>query len=151
MPPATSAAALVMAAAVLWGVAVGTLTAIGSAPVFAGLGALLGGQRPGRLWWASTATVLAGLWLLLRMVRPHLDRRDLEPHRAADRGAARLAAAGRGGHRGRPVRRRAGDRRARPDRPVRRQSVSRPHTTPAADLQPFPGGRMSVGSTACDL
>ncbi|BCB89194.1 DMT family transporter [Phytohabitans suffuscus] len=48
------------------GVGVGTLTAIGSAPIFAGLGALLAGHRPGRMWWASTATVLAGLWLLLR-------------------------------------------------------------------------------------
>ncbi|MDQ7908924.1 EamA family transporter [Phytohabitans sp. ZYX-F-186] len=48
------------------GVGVGTLTAIGSAPVFAGLGALLAGHRPGRLWWLSTATVLVGLGLLLR-------------------------------------------------------------------------------------
>jgi DME family drug/metabolite transporter len=48
------------------GVGVGTLTAIGSAPVFAGLGALLSGHRPGRLWWMSTATVLVGLGLLLR-------------------------------------------------------------------------------------
>ncbi|BCB74452.1 hypothetical protein GCM10022251_73740 [Phytohabitans flavus] len=48
------------------GVGVGTLTAIGSAPVFAGLGTLLTGHRPGRMWWVSTATVLVGLWLLLR-------------------------------------------------------------------------------------
>jgi len=49
------------------GVAVGTLTAIGSAPIFAGLGTLLTGQRLSRVWWLSTATVLLGLGLLLRV------------------------------------------------------------------------------------
>jgi len=48
------------------GVGVGTLTAIGSAPIFAGLGALFAGARPNRAWWASTAIVLVGLALLLR-------------------------------------------------------------------------------------
>ncbi|MEV1290028.1 EamA family transporter, partial [Micromonospora sp. NPDC049679] len=47
------------------GVAVGTLTAIGSAPVFAGLlGAVLG-ARASRQWMAATAVALAGLGLLV--------------------------------------------------------------------------------------
>lgn len=47
------------------GVAVGTLTAIGSAPLFAGLLGLLTGARPTRRWAVGTAVVLAGLGLLL--------------------------------------------------------------------------------------
>lgn len=47
------------------GVAVGTLTAIGSAPLFAGLLGALTGARPSRRWAAATALVVAGLSLLL--------------------------------------------------------------------------------------
>ena len=43
------------------GVAVGTLIAIGSAPVFTGVVAWLAGQgRPGRVWGAATALAVAG-------------------------------------------------------------------------------------------
>lgn len=47
------------------GVVVGTLTAIGSAPVLAGLLGLVTGDRPSRRWLVSTALVLAGLVLLV--------------------------------------------------------------------------------------
>jgi len=47
------------------GVAVGTLTAIGSAPLFAGLLGALTGARPGRRWLVATTVVIAGLCLLL--------------------------------------------------------------------------------------
>lgn len=47
------------------GVAVGTLTAIGSAPLFAGLLGALTGTRPSRRWAVATAVILAGLGLLL--------------------------------------------------------------------------------------
>lgn len=47
------------------GVAVGTMVAIGSAPVVAGvLGWLLRGERPGRRWVGATALALCGCWLL---------------------------------------------------------------------------------------
>lgn len=47
------------------GVAVGTLTAIGSAPVAAGVLAALLGVRPGRRWLIATAVALTGLVLLI--------------------------------------------------------------------------------------
>lgn len=48
------------------GVAVGTLVAIGSGPVLAGLLArLLLGERPGRVWFVATALCLVGLGLLV--------------------------------------------------------------------------------------
>src|SRR5207247_6087907 len=47
------------------GVAVGTLIAIGSAPIFTGLVALAVGQgRPGTSWLAATALAVAGSGLL---------------------------------------------------------------------------------------
>jgi DME family drug/metabolite transporter len=47
------------------GVAVGTLIALGSAPVFTGLGGwLVLRQRPTARWWACTALALAGVVLL---------------------------------------------------------------------------------------
>ena len=47
------------------GVAVGTMVAIGSAPVLAGLGAWARGERPGGRWAAATALAVAGCALLL--------------------------------------------------------------------------------------
>jgi DME family drug/metabolite transporter len=47
------------------GVAVGTLTAIGSAPILAGVLALVLGVRPGLGWLAATTVALAGLCLLV--------------------------------------------------------------------------------------
>ena len=48
------------------GVAVGTLVAIGSSPVLAGLlGFVLRGERPGRSWWVATLFALAGCGLLV--------------------------------------------------------------------------------------
>ena len=47
------------------GVVVGTLTAIGSAPLFAGLIGLLTGARPTRSWAVATVVGLAGLTLLI--------------------------------------------------------------------------------------
>lgn len=47
------------------GVAVGTLTAIGSAPILAGALAALLGVRPGRAWWLATAVAVTGLCLLV--------------------------------------------------------------------------------------
>lgn len=43
------------------GVAVGTLVAIGSAPVWAGVLAALRGRRPRGRWWAATVLTVAGL------------------------------------------------------------------------------------------
>lgn len=45
----------------LAGVALGTLVAIGSAPAWAGLLALVGGRRPTATWWLATAVAVAGL------------------------------------------------------------------------------------------
>lgn len=48
------------------GVAVGTLVALGSGPVLAGiLGRLLLGERPGRVWFLATGVCLGGLGLLV--------------------------------------------------------------------------------------
>ncbi|GAW68450.1 transporter [Geoanaerobacter pelophilus] len=48
------------------GVAVGTLVAIGSSPVLAGvLGLIFRGERPGRAWGAATVLALAGCGLLV--------------------------------------------------------------------------------------
>jgi len=48
------------------GVAVGTLVAIGSAPVIAGIvETFLSGRRPAPRWWAATGTAIAGSALLL--------------------------------------------------------------------------------------
>lgn len=48
------------------GVAAGTLVAIGSAPVFAGLLAfIIRGERPGRRWLAATALAVSGCALLM--------------------------------------------------------------------------------------
>jgi drug/metabolite transporter, DME family len=50
----------------LTGVAVGTVTAIGSAPVWAGLiGLLFGGEKPSARWALATALAVAGCALLL--------------------------------------------------------------------------------------
>jgi DME family drug/metabolite transporter len=50
----------------LTGVAVGTVTAIGSAPVWAGLiGLLFGGEKPSARWVLATALAVAGCALLL--------------------------------------------------------------------------------------
>ena len=50
----------------LTGVAVGTVTAIGSAPVWAGLiGLLFGGEKPSSRWVLATALAVAGCALLL--------------------------------------------------------------------------------------
>jgi len=49
----------------LSGVALGTLVAIGSAPVWAGLHAALGGSAPGRRWVVATVLTLAGTALLV--------------------------------------------------------------------------------------
>jgi DME family drug/metabolite transporter len=49
------------------GIAVGTILAIGSAPVFAGLtSAVAGRHRPSRSWVGTTLLAVAGLLLLLR-------------------------------------------------------------------------------------
>lgn len=47
------------------GVALGTVLAIGSAPAFAGLLALLGGRRPTARWSIATAVTVAGAAVLL--------------------------------------------------------------------------------------
>lgn len=48
------------------GVAIGTLVALGSGPVLAGLlGRLILGERPGRVWVMATAVCVAGLALLV--------------------------------------------------------------------------------------
>lgn len=47
------------------GVALGTLVAIGSAPAWAGLFALLGGRRPGLRWVLATVATVAGAAVLL--------------------------------------------------------------------------------------
>jgi DME family drug/metabolite transporter len=48
------------------GVAIGTVVAIGSAPVFTGVLTLLtGGPRPGRRWLAATAAAVAGCTVLI--------------------------------------------------------------------------------------
>ena len=49
----------------LSGVAVGTLVAIGSAPVWAGVLAALAGRRPGPRWVLATAVTVAGTGLLV--------------------------------------------------------------------------------------
>jgi DME family drug/metabolite transporter len=49
----------------LTGVAVGTVTAIGSAPVWAGLIGLLNGEKPTARWALATALAVAGCALLL--------------------------------------------------------------------------------------
>jgi drug/metabolite transporter, DME family len=73
-PLATAAMALAVAAyqplffagVSLTGVAVGTVTAIGSAPVWAGLiGLLFGGEKPSARWALATALAVAGCALLL--------------------------------------------------------------------------------------
>lgn len=73
-PLATAAMALAVAAyqplffagVSLTGVAVGTVTAIGSAPVWAGLiGLLVGGEKPTTRWVLATALAVAGCALLL--------------------------------------------------------------------------------------
>ena len=73
-PVATAAMALAVAAyqplffagVSLTGVAVGTVTAIGSAPVWAGLiGLLFGGEKPSARWALATALAVAGCALLL--------------------------------------------------------------------------------------
>jgi DME family drug/metabolite transporter len=53
------------AAVALSGVAVGTLVAIGSAPVLAGLLGILLGERPSAAWGMATALAIAGCALLL--------------------------------------------------------------------------------------
>ena len=53
------------AAVKLAGVALGTLVAIGAAPVLAGLFGLALGERPSRRWAAATALAVAGCALLL--------------------------------------------------------------------------------------
>lgn len=54
----------------LTGVAMGTVVAIGSAPVLAGLaGLIVDGRRPGRRWWIATALGIAGVALLLTTTR----------------------------------------------------------------------------------
>ena len=61
------------------GVAVGTVVAIGTAPVLAGLGgrALLGESLP-RQWWVATALAVAGVGLLATGGRVHeVDRRGV--------------------------------------------------------------------------
>jgi drug/metabolite transporter, DME family len=53
------------------GVAVGTVVAIGSAPVFAGaLSRLTGGSRPGRGWVMATASAVAGCTVLITNGHP---------------------------------------------------------------------------------
>lgn len=53
------------------GVAVGTLVAIGSAPIAAGLlGLLVRGERPGRRWLAATVLAVVGCGLLVGGVGP---------------------------------------------------------------------------------
>lgn len=53
------------------GVAIGTVIALGTAPVATGvLGALLGQGRPSRTWWAATAIALVGIALLSGIVDP---------------------------------------------------------------------------------
>jgi drug/metabolite transporter, DME family len=47
------------------GVALGTLIAIGSAPAWAGLFALMAGRRPGRRWVLATVATVAGAAVLL--------------------------------------------------------------------------------------
>lgn len=47
------------------GVAVGTVVAIGSAPIFAGLLGLLFGERPSRRWLLATVLAIAGCTLLV--------------------------------------------------------------------------------------
>ncbi len=48
------------------GVAVGTIVAVGSAPVMAGiLGFLVQGERPARVWYIATALAIAGNYLLV--------------------------------------------------------------------------------------
>jgi DME family drug/metabolite transporter len=47
------------------GVALGTLVAIGSAPVWAGAFATIGGRPPNVRWWVATAVAIAGLLLLV--------------------------------------------------------------------------------------
>lgn len=73
-PLATAAMALAVAAyqplffagVSLTGVAVGTVTAIGSAPVWAGvIGLLFGGTKPSARWTLATALAVAGCALLL--------------------------------------------------------------------------------------
>ena len=50
----------------LTGVAIGTVVAIGSAPVFTGvLSRLTGGPRPGRTWLLATAAAVAGCTVLI--------------------------------------------------------------------------------------
>ena len=72
--PATALAAASMAAYQLFffagvaqtGVAVGTMVAIGSAPILAGLlGFLVRGERPGRRWVVATALAILGCSLLV--------------------------------------------------------------------------------------
>ena len=53
------------AAVTLSGVAVGTLVAIGSAPMLADLLVMLGGERPAWAWGVATALAIAGCALLL--------------------------------------------------------------------------------------
>lgn len=54
------------AAVIKTGVAVGTLVAIGSAPILAGgLGWLVRGEQPERTWWLATALAIMGCSLLL--------------------------------------------------------------------------------------
>jgi drug/metabolite transporter, DME family len=53
------------------GVAIGTVVAIGSAPVFTGaLSRLFGGARPGRRWVMATASAVAGCTVLITSAHP---------------------------------------------------------------------------------
>jgi drug/metabolite transporter, DME family len=72
----------------LTGVAVGTLVAIGTAPVWAGvLAAVSGGRPPGR-WWAATGLALVGLAALVLPGAATVDPRGIGAAAAAGAGYA---------------------------------------------------------------
>jgi drug/metabolite transporter, DME family len=77
----------------LTGVAVGTLVAIGTAPVWAGVLAALSGGRPPRRWWAATVLALVGLAALVLPGAATVDPRGIAIAAAAGAGYATFVTA----------------------------------------------------------